>query len=141
MYQECFKRVTKVIDSPIFCDKIENTSLFISQYMKVNFLPTSIELGLSKIIFILFWDFLTFYQIFLSPQGERCSSFTYKHGIDKLPIKLPNNLKKNITSGAMLKFYLWTWHRQVTHRVAKQLKKEHESDLNRKVLKLHKMIA
>ena len=28
MYQECSMRVTKVADSPIFCDKTENTSLF-----------------------------------------------------------------------------------------------------------------
>ena len=28
MYQECSTRVTKVIDSPILCDKTENTSLY-----------------------------------------------------------------------------------------------------------------
>ena len=28
MYQECSMRVTKVADSPILCDKTENTSLF-----------------------------------------------------------------------------------------------------------------
>ena len=28
MYQECSMRVKKVADSPMFCDKSENTSLF-----------------------------------------------------------------------------------------------------------------
>ena len=31
MYQECSMRVTKVADSPMFCDKTENTSLFIKK--------------------------------------------------------------------------------------------------------------
>ena len=36
------------------------------------------------IIFI-FWDFLMFYQIFLSPQVKWCAFTTYKHGIYELP--------------------------------------------------------
>ena len=31
MYQECSMRVTKVDDSPMFCDKTENTSLFMKK--------------------------------------------------------------------------------------------------------------
>ena len=35
----------------------------------------------ATIIFIILWDFLMFYQIFLSPQVKRCTIITYKHGI------------------------------------------------------------
>ena len=34
MYQECSIRVNKVTDSLIFCDKTENTSLFMEKYCK-----------------------------------------------------------------------------------------------------------
>ena len=37
-----------------------------------------------------------FYQIFLSPQMERCAIITYKHGIDELPDELPNDLRLRI---------------------------------------------
>ena len=36
---------------------------------------------LQAISFIIFLDFLMFYQIFVSPQMERCAIITYKHGI------------------------------------------------------------
>ena len=45
------------------------------------------------IIFIIFWDFLTFYQIFFSPQVKLCAISTYKHGIHGWTIGLPNNLR------------------------------------------------
>ena len=34
---------------------------------------------------MIFWDFPMFYQIFFSPQVERCAIITYKHGIYELP--------------------------------------------------------
>ena len=34
-----------------------------------------------------------FYEILFSPQVKRCAIITYKHGIDELPHKLPNNLR------------------------------------------------
>ena len=37
------------------------------------------------LIFITFWDFLTFYQIYFSPQAKRCAIISYKHGIYELP--------------------------------------------------------
>ena len=37
-----------------------------------------------------------FYQIFLSPQVERCAIITYKHGIYELRHELPNNLRLKI---------------------------------------------
>ena len=45
------------------------------------------------IIFIIFWDFLTFYQIFFSPQVKICAISTYKHDIHGWTIGLPNNLR------------------------------------------------
>ena len=47
----------------------------------------------TTIIFIIFWDFSMFYQIFLSPQVKRCPIITYKRGIYKLPHELPNDLR------------------------------------------------
>ena len=44
------------------------------------------------ITFIIFWDFLMFYQIFLSPQVKRCAIVTYKHGLYELHHELPNDL-------------------------------------------------
>ena len=43
--------------------------------------------------FIIFWDFLMFWQIFLPPQVKRRAIITYKHGIYKLPHKLSNELR------------------------------------------------
>ena len=34
-----------------------------------------------------------FYQIFISPQVKQCVIITYKHGIQKLPHELPNDLR------------------------------------------------
>ena len=34
-----------------------------------------------------------FYQIFVSPQVERCAIRTYKHGIYEFPHELPNELR------------------------------------------------
>ena len=45
------------------------------------------------ISFIIFRDFSMFYQIFLSPQVNQWAIITYKHGIDKKPQKLPNDLR------------------------------------------------
>ena len=43
------------------------------------------DINRPTIIFIIFWDFLTFYQIFFSPQVKRCACITCKHGIHELP--------------------------------------------------------
>ena len=45
-----------------------------------------------KINFIIFWDFLMLYRIFLLPQVKRWAIITYKHGIHELPQELPNDL-------------------------------------------------
>ena len=65
-----------------------------------------------SIIFIIFWDFLMFYQIFLPLQVEQCEIITYKHSINELPHKLANDLTLKIIenkeiSGKRLNFIEW----------------------------------
>ena len=48
------------------------------------------------ISFIIFWDYLMFYQIFLSPQVKQWAIITYKHGIYQFPQELPNHLRLRI---------------------------------------------
>ena len=43
--------------------------------------------------FTIFWDFLMFYQIFLSPKVKPWTIITYKHGIYELPQELSNDLR------------------------------------------------
>ena len=50
----------------------------------------------AAIIFVVFWEFLTFYQIFLSPKVKRCAIITHRHGMYDLPHKLPNDLRLKI---------------------------------------------
>ena len=45
------------------------------------------------IIFIIFWDFLMFSQIFILQQVKQSVIICYKHGIYKLPHELPNELR------------------------------------------------
>ena len=47
-------------------------------------------------IFLIFRDFLMFYQIFLPPQVKRWEIITYKHAIYESPHELPNNLRLRI---------------------------------------------
>ena len=42
---------------------------------------------------VIFWDFLMFDQIFLSPQVKRSVIISNKRGIYELPHKLPNDLR------------------------------------------------
>ena len=63
-------------------------------------------LSATTIIPIIFWDFLMFYQTFLSPQVKRWTIITYKHRICELPHKLPNDLRLRIL-GMIAKFMEW----------------------------------
>ena len=47
-------------------------------------------------VFIIFCDFLMFYQIFLSPQVKRSAIISNIHGIYELPHELPNELTLRI---------------------------------------------
>ena len=47
----------------------------------------------TTILAIIFWDFLMFYQIFLSPQVKRITIISNKHGLYNLPHELTNDLK------------------------------------------------
>ena len=57
---------------------------------KFWFLPQRLQATIS---FIIFWDFLMFYQIYLSPQVKRWAIISYKHGIYELSHELPNDLR------------------------------------------------
>ena len=66
----------------------------------------------STIICIIFWDFLMFYQIFLSPQVKQCAIINYEHGTYELPHELPNDLRLSIVRnyeilGKRLNFIEW----------------------------------
>ena len=45
---------------------------------------------------ILFWDFLSFYQIFFSPKVKQSMIISNKQGVYELPHELPNNLRLRI---------------------------------------------
>ena len=51
---------------------------------------------LQTISFIIFSDFLMFYQILLSPHRKRCGIITSKHGIYELPHDFWNDLRLRI---------------------------------------------
>ena len=50
----------------------------------------------STINFLIFWDFLMFYQFFLPPEVKRCTIITWKYGIHELTHELPNDLRLRI---------------------------------------------
>ena len=57
---------------------------------------TYIAMLIPAIIFILIWDFLMFYQIFLPPHMKRSAIISNKDGIYKLLHELPNDLRFRI---------------------------------------------
>ena len=61
--------------------------------VKVGEISLYPEMNRAAITFIIFWDFLMFYQIFLSSQVKRCVIITYKHGIYEFSHELPNDLR------------------------------------------------
>ena len=80
---------TKFTQKRYLWSKAEKLSIIIEMHVfKLVLVPNS------TIIFIIFWDSLIFYQIFLSPQVKRCAIITYKHGRYELPHELPNDLGK-----------------------------------------------
>ena len=72
----------------------------IGKAVTYNFLPRNLRQSIwfrtYTISFIILWDFMMFYQIFLSPQVKRWTIITYKPGIYKLLHKLPNDLRFRI---------------------------------------------
>ena len=67
-----------------FVSACKKSAQFIDSYLR------------STTSFIMFWDFLMFYQIFLSSQVKRYAIITYKHGIYELPHELSNDLRLRI---------------------------------------------
>ena len=109
-YPDCWKRAN-VVSKQVFIKK-ESKSL-IKSYRHISLLPILGKIferlickdlfnhfycnnlftkNQSEIRFMMFWDFSVFYQIFLSPQGERWAIITYKDGI----YELPNDLRLRI---------------------------------------------
>ena len=66
---------------------------------------------IAAVIFI-FWDFLMFYRIFLSPQVKQCTIITYTHGIYGLPHQLPNYLRLMTNQQGSLRGVLSTFMHQ-----------------------------
>ena len=66
---------------------------FIDSCLSINHMRLSC---LATISFIIFWQFLIFCQIFLSPQVKRWPIITYKHCIYELPHGLLNVLRLRI---------------------------------------------
>ena len=61
------------------------------------------NLAVCAVLVIIFWDFLMFDQVFLSPQVKRSSIISNKHGIFDFPHDFPYDLR--------LKTYdLTTWN-------------------------------
>ena len=73
----------------------------------------------STIIFIIFWDFLMFCQIFILPQVKRCAIITYKHSIYELPHKLPSDLR--LRTSTPWHFRRWGGQGAHTRRKTKDL--------------------
>ena len=46
---------------------------------------------------VIFWDFFILYQIYFSTQVKRSVIISNKHGINKSPHELPNNLRLTTT--------------------------------------------
>ena len=79
--------VKELVDSESACINDLIITLNLQGYCRIW------TVGRSTIILIIFWDFLMFYQIFLSPPVKRCVITTYKQGIYELPHELPNDLR------------------------------------------------
>ena len=65
-------------------------TVFSERYITITL--TGTQSKISTIIFLIFREFLMFFEIFLSPQVKKCAIITYKHGICELPHELPNDL-------------------------------------------------
>ena len=65
-------------------------TFFSERYITITL--TGTQSKISTIIFLIFREFLMFFEIFLSPQVKKCAIITYKHGIYELPHELPNDL-------------------------------------------------
>ena len=72
----------------LYCNEVQNCCVCYGAVFLVLWQST-LE---ASIIFKIFWDFLTFYQIFLPAQVKGCSIITYEHGI----YELPNDLRPRI---------------------------------------------
>ena len=58
---------------------------------------------------IMFWDYLIFYQIFLSLKVKRSVIISNKYGIYELPYELPNYLRLRVLGSYFKLFHYFTW--------------------------------
>ena len=75
---------------------IFRSNIKIYDFLNLASLSSKIRRNLSykaAVIFKILWDYLMFYQIFLSPQMKRCAAITYKYSIRELLHELPNDLR------------------------------------------------
>ena len=89
---EIIKVVKALEDSHIFFEEVTKTIKNETKEEEGGFISMFLGTLGATISFIIFWDFLIFYQFFFSPQMKRCAIITYKHGLYKLSHKLPNDL-------------------------------------------------
>ena len=54
------------------------------------------DISRPTVVFMIFWNFLMFCQIFLAPQMKRCANITNKHRKYELPHELLNDLRLKI---------------------------------------------
>ena len=80
------------------CSQFRLSTVFKPSYLKLwkEFILSFLLTLSSTTSFITFWNFLMFYQTFLSPQVKSCAIITYKHGMYELPHQLPNDLTLRI---------------------------------------------
>ena len=92
-----------------FSDNLTEVKMFLLKDVQVCFINSNLydifwilelligiwkaKKALHTIIFIIFWDFLKFYQIYISPKVKQCVAITYKHGTSELLHKLVNNVR------------------------------------------------
>ena len=50
----------------------------------------------TTMMYIIFWEFLVFYEFFYSPQVKRSVIISHKHGICNLLYKLKNKVRYSI---------------------------------------------
>ena len=89
------KKKKKINSCSVFLFSIGNT--FFGANLVAKFEIACLAWNLvPTIIVIIFWDFLIFDQIFLSPQVKRSVIISNKHGIYELPHELSNNWRLRV---------------------------------------------
>ena len=89
------KKKKKINSCSVFLFSIGNTFFGANLVAKFEIVCLAWNL-VPTIIVIIFWDFLIFDQIFLSPQVKRSVIISNKHGIYELPHEFSNNWRLRV---------------------------------------------